>query len=173
MQLSRFHAQNRCHARVLAHRLSPLPHGLHTVATFNLQKHRQLHTFMQNHGFRTGVVKIDVPEHERGIDFKYKTLTVTWFSMVFAIHVHHSNRKTATVAHFYIKPSNPCGSGENGHRKPRNCRVFMLKIDATLAFWHTDCHHSHTDCTRLRRSTFKNTDSCTLLCKTMDSVREW
>ena len=93
--------------------------------------------------------------------------------MVFEVHVQHAIRKTTTVAHFYIKPWNPCGSGENGHRKPCNCRVFMLKIDATLAFWHIDCHHSHTDSTRLRHSTFKNTDSCTLLCKTMDSVWEW
>ena len=47
---------------------------------------------------------------------------------------------------------NLCGNGESGHRKLCNCRISMLKIDATLAFWHIDFHHSHTDCKVLNKS---------------------
>ena len=81
MQLSRFHAQNQCHARVLAHRLSPLPHGCHTCVWRLWKERRQLHTFIQNLAIRVGVVKVDVPECERGIDFKHRNATVAQFSM--------------------------------------------------------------------------------------------
>ena len=120
-----------------------------------------------------GVVQVDVPERERGIDFKLENATVARFSMIFEGHVHHTIAKTTTVAHFHIKPCIPCGSGENGHRKPRNCRIFMLKINATLAFWHIDCHHSHTDSTLVRGGCGKKGDSYTLLFKTLQSVWEW
>ena len=41
---------------------------------------------------------------------------------------------------------------EQGLRKQCTCHTFMLKIDATLAFWHIDFRHSHTDSMVLNRS---------------------
>ena len=107
---------------------------------------------MHKCGIRVGVVTIDVPERERGIDFKHENATVAWFSMsIFTT--------PARIRWFYVKVCN-CRRFSIGvvnmdcenHRKPCNCQSFMFKIDATLVFWHIDFHHSRTESMVLHKS---------------------
>ena len=61
---------------------------------------------MHKCGIRVGVVTIDVPERERGIDFKHENATVAWLSM--------SIFTTPTrIAWFYVKVCN-CRRFSNG-----------------------------------------------------------
>ena len=53
-----------------------------------------------------GVVTIDVPERERGIDFKHENATVAWFSM-------SASTTPARIQGFYVKVCN-CRRFSNG-----------------------------------------------------------
>ena len=54
---------------------------------------------MHECGIRVGVVTIDVPERERGIDFKHENATVAWLSIFIFIIL-------ARIPWFYVEVCN-------------------------------------------------------------------